>query len=306
MKQATNRDQPTDVLRLLSNQMADAVEGVAPSVVLVNGRQRQPGSGLVYAQDLVLTANHILERDDDLTILTHDQRKLAATLVGRDSSSDLALLRVQDLQLEPLTPSAETARIGQLVLAVGRTSEEGPMASSGVVSAFGGPIRSQRSVVLERYIRTDAIPYPGFSGGALLDLAGHVIGVLTTGLIQGAALAVPMQHAQRSADILAQQGTIERGYLGIGSQCISLSTAQRTVCGQEYGLLIVSVDEDSPAQQGSMMVGDILISLDGHVLQGIEDLHMLLKGERVGKTLPMQVIRDAAVQTLQATIRERK
>ncbi len=306
MEQATNTHQTTDVLRILSNQMADAVERVASSVVLVNGRQRQPGSGLVYARDLVLTANHILERDDDLTILTHDQRKLAAKLVGRDPNSDLALLRVQDLQLEPLTPSAEAARIGQLVMAVGRTSEEGPMASSGVVSAFGGPIRSQRSVVLERYIRTDAIPYPGFSGGALINLAGHVIGVLTTGLIQGAALAVPVQHAKRSADLLAQQGTIKRGYLGISSQFIQLPTAQRAGREQEYGLLIVSVDEESPAQQGGVMVGDILVSLDGHVIQDIEDLHMLLKGERVGKTISLEVIRGAAVQTLQVTIRERK
>src|SRR5260370_12069628 len=147
MEQATNTHQTTDGLRILSNQMADAVERVASSVVLVNGRQRQPGSGLVYARDLVLTANHILERDDDLTILTHDQRKLAAKLVGRDPNSDLALLRVQDLQLEPLTPSAEAARIGQLVMAVGRTSEQGPMPSSSTVKPFSAPIPHPRSLV---------------------------------------------------------------------------------------------------------------------------------------------------------------
>ncbi|MBO0792984.1 MAG: trypsin-like peptidase domain-containing protein [Ktedonobacteraceae bacterium] len=303
MEQATN--QTNNVLRTLSNQMADAVERVAPSIVLVNGRQRQPGSGLVYAQDLVLTANHVLERDDNLTIVTHDQRQLAAQLVGRDTSSDLALLRVKDLNLEPVTPSPETARIGQLVIAVGRTSEEGPMASSGVVSVLGGPIRSQRGILLERYIRTDAIPYPGFSGGALIDTAGQVVGLLTTGLLQGAALAIPLQHASSSAQTLAQQGYIKRGYLGISSQFIQLPSGQRAGRTQEYGLLIVKVDEGSPAQQGGVMVGDILVALDGHIIQDIEDLHMLLKGERVGKTIPVEVIRGTAVQTLQVTIRER-
>ncbi|MBO0782666.1 MAG: trypsin-like peptidase domain-containing protein [Ktedonobacteraceae bacterium] len=303
MEQATN--QTNNVLRTLSNQMADAVERVAPSIVLVNGRQRQPGSGLVYAQDLVLTANHVLERDDNLTIVTHDQRQLAAQLVGRDTSSDLALLRVKDLNLEPVTPSPETARIGQLVIAVGRTSEEGPMASSGVVSVLGGPIRSQRGILLERYIRTDAIPYPGFSGGALIDTAGQVVGLLTTGLLQGAALAIPLQHASSSAQTLAQQGYIKRGYLGISSQFIQLPSGQRAGRTQEYGLLIVKVDEGSPAQQGGVMVGDILVALDGHIIQDIEDLHMLLKGERVGKAIPVEVIRGTAVQTLQVTIRER-
>ena len=190
----------TNLLRALSNQMADAVERVSPALVLVNGRQRQPGSGIVYAPDLILTADHVLEREEDLTIQTHDKRTLAAQFVGRDLASDLALLSVIESGLTPAVAASEPARVGQLALAIGRASENGPMASSGVVSSIGGPLRTGRGVVLERYIRTDAIPYPGFSGGPLVDADGAVLGILTTGLVNGVALAIPMQIAKQVAE----------------------------------------------------------------------------------------------------------
>src|SRR5436305_11729236 len=132
----------TNVLRTLSNQMADAVERVSSALVLVSGRPRQPGSGVVHAQNLVLTADHVLEREEDLTISTHDQRTLPAQFVGRDLATDLAVLRVANLGLDAATTSEETARVGQMVIAVGRTSNDGPMASSGVVSIIGGPLRT--------------------------------------------------------------------------------------------------------------------------------------------------------------------
>ena len=138
MEQTTNQND-IHVLRLLSNQMADAVDRVSPSLVLVNGRQRQPASGVVYATDLILTADHVLEREEDLTIQTHDGRTLATQFVGRDTSTDLAVLRVTDLGLSVATAATEPARVGQLVLAVGRSSGEGPMASAGIVSAIGVP-----------------------------------------------------------------------------------------------------------------------------------------------------------------------
>jgi len=154
MEQQTNST--ANVLRALSNQMADAVERVSSGLVLVNGRQRQPGSGIVYAPDLILTADHVLEREDDLSVQTHDKRTLAAQFVGRDPASDLAVLRVAEGGLTPVVAAGQAARVGQLTLAVGRASDEGPMASSGVISSIGGPLRTGRGVTLERYIRTDA------------------------------------------------------------------------------------------------------------------------------------------------------
>jgi S1-C subfamily serine protease len=295
----------TSLLRLLSNQMADAVERIAPALVLVDGRTQRPASGIVYAPNLVLTAAHVLERENNLTIQTFDKRTLPAKFVGHDLGTDLAVLRVADLGLAVATSSQEPARVGQLVIAVGRSSVEGHMASSGIVSAVGGPLRTAQGLVLERYIRTDAIPYPGFSGGALIDTQGAVLGVLTTGLANSVAMAIPINIARALADTLATQGYIKRGYLGISSQLVELPPAQRGGRTQEYGLLIVKVDENSPAQRGGIMVGDILLTLDGHALHDAEVLQLLLTGDRVGKTVPVEVIRSNAVQTLSVPIGQR-
>ncbi len=296
----------THLLRTLSNQMADAVERVDSALVLVNGRQRQPASGLVYGPDLILTANHVLEREEDLTIQTYDKRTLPAQFVGRDLGTDLALLRVADLGLTSPKAVTESVRVGQLVLAVGRTPEDGIMASSGVVSTIGGPLRTGPGTILERYIRTDATPYPGFSGGPLIDTQGNVAGILTTGLANGVALAIPIHIATSIADTLAKQGYIKRGYLGISSQFIELPVTQRAGRTQEHGLLIVKVDENSPAQQGGILLGDILVALDGHQINDAEELQLLLVGDRVGKAISVEVIRGNTLQTLQVTIGQRK
>jgi S1-C subfamily serine protease len=295
----------TSLLRTLSDQMADAVEHVNTALVVVNGRQRQAASGLVYGEDLILTAAHVLERDQEIAVQTYDRRKLSATLVGRDPGSDLALLRVTNLGLTAMTASTELARVGQLVLAIGRNGDDGPMASVGIVSSVGGPLRTERGIVLEKYIQTDAISYPGFSGGPLIDTQGAVKGILTTGLINGAVLAIPMTIASTLADTLLKHGTIKRGYLGIASQLINIPTVQRVGRSQEHGLLLVRVDENSPAQRGGLLLGDILITLDGHAIHDAEDLQLLLTGERVGKAVPVEVIRGSALQVLLVTIGQR-
>ncbi len=295
----------TNFVSALSNQMADAVEAIGTSLVLVNGRQGRPASGVVYAQDLVLTADHVLEREDDLTIETHDKRTLPAQFVGRDPSSDLAVLRVANLGLNAAVTATETARVGQLVLAVGRSANDGVMASVGIVSAVGGPLRIARGTTLQRYIRTDAIPYPGFSGGPLINTQGAVLGITTTGLVNSAAFAIPADIAWSIAETLARQGSIKRGYLGISSQLVNVPPAQRGGRTQENGLLIVKVDENSPAHKGGILLGDILVSLDGHALNDAEDLQAVLTGDRVGKTIPVEVIRGGTLQTLQVTIGQR-
>jgi len=307
-KKALTMEQITtesNLLSTFSNQMADAVERVAPTLVLVSGRQGRPASGVVYAQDLVLTADHVLEREEDLSIQTHDNRTLPAQFAGRDLSTDLAVLRVANLGLQAAAAASEPARVGQLVLAVGRSENEGPMASVGIVSAVGGPLRMARGATLERYIRTDAIPYPGFSGGPLINTQGEVLGITTTGLVNSATLAIPTAIAWGIAETLAQQGFIKRGYLGISSQLVQLPEAQRAGKTQEHGLLIVQVDENSPAQKGGLMLGDILIALDGQALKDAEDLRALLTGDRVDKTIPLEVIRGGKLQTLQVTIGQR-
>ena len=301
-----NLKESSDLLAALSDAMADAVEKIGTSVVQVNGRRRRPASGVVYGPDMVLTASHALEREEDLTVGVSDGRALPAQFVGRDPSTDLATLRVEDLNVGVATPAGGTARIGQLALAVGSPGRgEGPRASLGVVSSVGGPMRTWRGPRLERYIQTDATPYPGFSGGPLIDARGNVLGIMTTGLARGAALAIPSELAWRVATALEERGSVKRGYLGILSQPVRLPDGQRLDLTQRGGLLVVGVEEGSPAGRGGLIIGDIVATLDGQPVEDTEDLLVLLTGERVGREVPVEVIRGGELQTLQVTVGER-
>ena len=293
-----------DALTAVSDQMADAVEQIGPAIVQVNGRPRRPASGVVYASTLVLAADHAIEREDDLTVETTTGAALPAQLVGRDPASDLAVLRVPGLGSEPARRAAGPARVGQFVLAVGRPGGRELMASVGIVSAIGGPART-RGGLLEQYIRTDATPYPGFSGGALIDARGAVLGILTTGLAGGAALAVPAALAWGLADSLARQGFVPRGWLGIGSQPVRIPAGQRGGRTHERGLLIVELVPESPAARGGLLLGDILVAVDGQAVDDGESLQALLSGERVGRSIGVQVLRGGTPLALDVTVGQR-
>ncbi|MGH2470239.1 MAG: S1C family serine protease, partial [Chloroflexota bacterium] len=258
--------------------------------------------GVAYAADVVLTADHVLERDEDLGIEAPDGRRIEARLAGRDPASDLAVLRVSGLNLPAATPAAVEPRVGQLALAVGRPSSRGHMASLGVVSAVGGPLRTGRGLTLDQYIRTDAVPYPGFSGGALVDVSGSVLGIVSTGLAGAAALAVPAAIAWRVAQMLASQGRIRRGYIGVSSQPVRLSTPRGT---QETGLLIVQIHADSPALRAGLLVGDIIVGVEDHVVADTDDLMRVLTGDRVGQGVGFQIVRGGVEQRLEVTVGER-
>ena len=296
----------TDTLAALSNGMADAVENVATAVVRVNGRRRRSGSGVVFAQNMVLTASHVLEREEDLSVETADGRTLSARFAGRDHSTDLAVLNVDGLDIDPATPSEGDARVGQISLAVGSHSRgEGSRATLGVVSAVGGPVRSRRGPRVERYIQTDATPYPGFSGGPLIDARGDVLGILVSGWGRGAAFAIPADIAWRTAGTLSERGSVKRGYLGILSQPVRLPNGQSLGLTQRGGLLVVGVEDGSPAGRGGLIVGDILATLDGQPIEDTEDLLVLLAGDRVGRSVPVKLVRGGELTEVEITVGER-
>ena len=295
----------TDTLGALSAGMADAVENVAGSVVRVNGRRRRSGSGVVYGRGTVLTASHVLEREEDLSVGVPDGRSLSARFVGRDHSTDLAVLRVEGLDAGAATPAEGEARVGQIALAVGGPSRgEGVRATLGVVSAVGGPVRAWRGPRLERYIQTDATPYPGFSGGPLIDVGGRVLGIMVSGS-RGTAFAVPADIAWRVAGTLEERGSVKRGYLGILSQPVRLPDGGRLGLTQKGGLLVVGVEDGSPADRASLIVGDILATLDGQPVEDTDDLLVLLGGERVGRSVPVKLVRGGELAEVEVTVGER-
>lgn len=295
-----------NTLAALSEGMADAVAGAGRSVVRVHGRRRRPGSGVVYAPDLVLTAGHVLERDEDLSVETADGRTLAARLLGRDHSTDLAVLRVDNLNVEAATPAEGDARVGQLSLAVASPGRgDGPRATFGIISSVGGPIKTRRGPRLERYIQTDASPYPGLSGGPLVDVDGKVAGIMVAGWGRGAAFAVPADLAWRVAGALQERGTVKRGYLGILSQPVRLPGGENVNLTQKGGLLVVGVEDGSPADRGGLMVGDVLATLDGQPVEDTDDLLVLLSGDRIGRAVPVKVVRGGEPAELEITVGER-
>jgi serine protease DegQ len=296
----------TDTLAALSDGMADAVENIAASVVRVNGRRRRSGSGVVFAPNKVLTASHVLEREEDLSVETADGKTLTARFAGRDHSTDLAVLDVEGLDVEPAPPAEGEARVGQISLAVGSHSRgEGPRATLGVVSAVGGPVRTRRGPRLERYVQTDATPYPGFSGGPLIDVRGNVLGILVSGWGRGAAFAIPADLAWRTAETLSERGSVKRGYLGILSQPVRLPDGQRLGLTQRGGLLVVGVEDGSPAGRGGLIVGDILATLDGQPVEDTDDLLVLLAGDRVGRPVPVRLVRGGELEEIEITVGER-
>jgi len=286
----------------LSNAAADAVERAGAVTVLVNARRRRPLSGLLYAADLVLTASHGVEREEDIQILLPDGSETSAVLAGRDPGTDLALLRLPGaVQVAAAQPAAQGARVGMLVAAVGRPSREGIQASLGMINAVGSGLRTQGGV-LAQYLVTDAVPLPGFSGGPLVDLAGGILGVNTSGLARGAALVIPAGAAWQAAATLAQYGHVRRGYLGIRSQVVELPAG--SLAGQTTGLLVVGVEPDGPAG-GALMVGDIITGLDGQPVADHDDLLARLSGEVVGKEVAVAVLRGGQPQVIGIRVGER-
>ena len=193
----------------LSNAMTAAAEKAGKSTVLVDARRRMPASGIVIAADLILTADHAVQRDEDISVTLADGSVVQAKVAGRDPGSDLAVLRLEKAVAIPAEKAAE-AKIGQLVLALGRPSTEGIEASLGTLSSISGPVRTMHGL-LDRYYRTDTTAYPGFSGGPLVDAEGHVLGLNTSGFGRGTSITIPAEIAWKVADELARNGSIKRG-----------------------------------------------------------------------------------------------
>lgn len=305
---ATPQSSNENVLTALSDAMVEAVARAGSATVLVNARRRIPASGIAYAQDLILTADHVVEREDDLRVVLPDGSEVRAKLAGRDPGNDIALLRLESSMAVVGEPAPQEGRVGQLVLALGRPSPAGIQASLGVISAAGGPIRTGRGGLLEHYLRTDAIPYPGFSGGPLIDTSGRILGLNTSGLAHGASLVIPVNLAWQIATTLSQHGSVRRGYLGVRSQPAPITPAQQKALGrdQHSGLLLVGVEEDSPAERGGLIVGDILVAISGQPVSDPDELLPRLSGDVVGKPVPVEVLRGGQPQVVTVNVGERK
>ncbi|HRJ42627.1 MAG TPA: trypsin-like peptidase domain-containing protein [Caldilineaceae bacterium] len=289
------------------SQSAAAVVALAgQGVVRVDARRRHPASGIVWSADgLILTAHHVVRRDDSISVGLADGRDLLATLVGRDPSTDLALLRVEATGLAAGEWRAEESLgVGELVLALGRPGQ-GVQASLGIISALGGAWRSLSGGKVSYYIRPDLVMYPGFSGGPLIDGAGKVIGLATSALTREGGIALSAATAQLVVETLLAHGRMRRGYLGIGVQPAKLPASVAEALERETGVLLNSIEADSPAASAGLLVGDILVGLDGEAVERPEDLTLLLQGSQVGQAVVAQIVRGGTLTELSVTVGER-
>jgi S1-C subfamily serine protease len=297
------------VLQSLSSELADAVASAGRAVVAIHARRRIPASGVHWRPGVIVATNHTINRDDKITVTLPDATTAPATLAGRDPSTDLAVLKVAATGLATASPRPdEPPRVGELVLALGRPGP-GLTASWGVVSSVDGPWRTWQGGggEIDALARLDVAIYDGFSGGPLIDAAGRVLGINTSALARGAALAIPVATVERTVAELLERGTIRRAYLGIGTQPVRvprslLETLQLT---SDLALLVVSVEPGGPADRAGLLLGDVLLELDGTAVRDPGDVLAKLGRDRVGQPLAARVIRGGQVKTVTVTAGER-
>jgi len=296
----------SNTLKEFSNDLSAAVEKAGASTILVDARKRYPASGIAYAEDLILTADHVVTKEE-IKVGLPDGKTLGATVAGRDPGSDLALLKLAEKALSPAKTS-EDVKVGQLVLALGRPDNAGMQASWGIVTAISGPTRTFRGGLLDEYLQTETTPYPGFSGGPLVNSEGEVLGLNTSGLTRGSSLTIPVKVAWRIAEALAKHGSIKRGYLGVRTQPVEIPEAARNALQREQGqgLLVLWLEEGGPAEKGGLLVGDILVAISGQPVGDPDDLFAALNSETVGKAVAVEVLRGGRPETVQVTVAERK
>ena len=300
----TLSDTSSGILANLSDDLANAVERAGQSVVAVHGRRRFPASGLAWRTDQVITASHVLERDTDLSITAPDGTQHAAKLLGRDTGSDVAVLGVADAALNPFErPEANTLAAGNLVLAVGRPGTPEPIASFGAISSVGGAWRTAQGGLLDAYIRADVALLPGLSGGAIADVQGRVVGMLSAYLAGGDPVGIPVNSLDGIVQRILTGQSFRRAYLGVSTQPVELQEALRSRLGiaQTSGLMLLGIEPGTPAEQGGLLLGDLLLAIGERTVEDGEALQMALGPEAINTPTRIKLIRGGNLRDISVT-----
>ena len=292
-------------IREFSQELAAAAAAGGRYTVTVDARGGYAASGVALEPQVVLTADHVVEREEEIPIGMPDGKQTQARLLGRDPSADLALLATEARLPDLAQPATAEPAVGELVLALGRPTEEGLEASLGIVTARGGPLLTHWGGQLEHYLGIDGVHYPGFSGGPLVDVEGRWLGVNVYPTRYGAGVVVPASLALSLVEKL-KSGGVRRGYLGIRSQTVELNPPLRQALrrSQESGLLLVGVEEGSPAAASGLMVGDIIAGFGSQTVGGHEDLLARLHSAGPGQTVELETLRAGKLLKVKVSLGE--
>lgn len=292
----------------LSDQLADAVERTARAVVSVHARPRMPSTGVHWRDGIVVTTDATVKREQDITVTLPDGRRVPAQLAGRDPGTDLAVLRIESGAL-PVAVLGDPATLkpGHLVLALGRTGDGGPRAAFGAMSATGGKWRCWKGGELDLWLQADVTLYPGFGGGPLVSPDARVLGINSGGLSRPLTTTIPVSTVNRVLEHLLARGYVARGWLGAAMQPVRFSDAARGRIGieQAAGLVILSVEPDAPAALAGLMLGDVIVTIDGQALEHPDQVLEILAGDVVGKTLALKYVRGGKLEHADLLVGER-
>jgi S1-C subfamily serine protease len=297
------------VIASFSQELATAAEQVGSSVVTVHARHRVPSSGIHWRQGVVVTANHTVRREDDIAVLIHGGKRVSAKLAGRDSGTDLAILKFDENAGLPIPQfsDATTLKLANFVLALGRTRFGSVVASAGIIGGLGGEWRTWRGGQIDQSIRLDLALYSGFSGGPLVNTGGKVLGLNTNGFGRGRAVTIPVSTVNRTVDELLEKGHIARPYLGIAMQPVAVPEALRgkLKSSAEGGLMVLHVEPGGPADAAGILLGDVIVELQGQPALDTEHIQDLLASAKVKQKIAATVIRGGAALELSITLGER-
>lgn len=295
-------------LSALSSAFESLVAHAVQALVAVKAAPYRVTSGVSLGDGLIAVADHALRRQERIPVQRADGQQAEAAILGRDRGIDLAILKVENLPLEPLASAdAQALKAGSLAIVAGLTIDAGPSASIGIIGAAAGPRNTWRSGKLDLFLRLDVNLYPSQSGAAVVDAHGRLIGMATPGLLRHSAVAVPVVTLNRVAQELLKEGRIRHGYLGVGLQPVAIPETLRTKLGDiaASGLIVLSVAADSPAQNANLQIGDILLSLDKNNLTSIEELQAMLRGDIVGRSVSVLFIRGGEPVQAQLIVSQR-
>ena len=289
-----------------SNNLADLVQQVGAAVVGVLEGGREGVSGTVWREGLVVTAEHTIRGYDQVTVVLPSGDKAKAAVSGRDPGTDIAILKLTEKSGVAQIADESLARVGEIALSVGRRGNEGLAATYGVISAIGGPWRTWHGARVDRWLRLDLNPFTGFSGGAIVNSRGEVLGIGTSGP-RRSVVTIPSSTINRVVDQLLQRGRVTRGYLGVGMQPVAFpeATRQALKLSSDRGLLIVTVAPGSSAETSGLLLGDIIVSTNGTPVRSSRSLQPLLDSDNVGKTIDLEIVRGGKLLKLAVTVGER-
>ncbi len=301
-------DMANSILETISNEFSSAAEKVGSSVVAVHARRWMPTSGIEWKKGVVVTVHHGVRRDEDIQVLLGSGRAVSAKLAGRDPSTDIAVLRIEEgFSDAPQLGDSTSLRLGHLILALGRTRRGDLVASSGIIGGISGEWRNRRGGNLDQHIRLDLALYPGFSGGPLLNARSEVVGINTRGLAHGRAVTVPVATVDRVVEELLNKGHIARPYLGIAMQPVEVPDNLRSKlpAGTRMGLLVTHVENGAPAEKDGVLLGDVLFEVGGKTVAHVDAIQDSLATAKIGDVLQIRLIRAGEVTPVSITLGER-